>query len=231
MTIKDELIQNVRATFNGQWSVRDGRRVPEPDDLKLSNDSVKIDGTVLYADISGSTRLVDNYRDWFAAEVYKTFLYCAARIIRTQGGTITAYDGDRIMAVFFGDSKNSDAARTALKINYARVNLINPAIKKQYPNTTFTLEHTVGIDTSSLYIARTGIKGFNDLVWVGRAANHAAKMCELSPSYPSRITKEVFDSLHDKSKYGSKTGEVMWERVEWNTMNRPIYRSTWYWDI
>src|SRR4051812_36873707 len=63
---------------------------------KLSNDAVEIDGTVLYADLAESTPLVKGYKDWFAAEVYKNYLYCAARIIRLRGGVITAYDGDRV---------------------------------------------------------------------------------------------------------------------------------------
>jgi len=38
-----------------------------------------------------------------AAEIYKTYLHCAAKIIRSEGGSITSYDGDRIMGIFIGD--------------------------------------------------------------------------------------------------------------------------------
>ena len=70
-----------------------------------------------------------------------SFLSCAARIIRDQGGTITGYDGDRIMAVFIGESKNSTAARTTLMINYAVLKIINPAIQNQYPNSGYAVKH------------------------------------------------------------------------------------------
>lgn len=232
MSLREELISKVEDIFKYQWRKRDGRKVPEPDDLQLTNDAVILDGTVLYADLSGSTKLVDGYRDYFAAEIYKVFLYCAARIIRNEGGIITAYDGDRIMAVYLGNTKNTDAAKAALKINYARLEIINPAIKAQYPNARYQVKHVVGIDTSQLYVSRTGIKGFNDLVWVGRAANHAAKLTTLSPEYPSRITREVFIKLMESSKYSAppKT-ELMWESVKWTTMNRSIYRSNYYWPV
>jgi len=36
--------------------------------------------------------------------IYKTFLHCAAKIIRSHKGVITAYDGDRIIAVYIGKS-------------------------------------------------------------------------------------------------------------------------------
>src|SRR5262245_40343650 len=97
--------------------------------------------------------MVDNEEPEFAAEIYKSYLTCAARIVKNNGGTITAYDGDRIMAVFIGNSKNS-AVKTALNINYAVRKIINPAIPRQYPNRTYRLEHVIGIDTSSLEAAR-----------------------------------------------------------------------------
>lgn len=113
----------------GVW---DGQAVPESEALSLGKSSVKLDGTVLYADFFAFTNLVDQFDAWFAAEIYKTYLHCAAKIIRSEGGSITSYDGDRVMAVYIGDDKNSSAARTALKINYAVSKIINPAIQKQY---------------------------------------------------------------------------------------------------
>jgi class 3 adenylate cyclase len=150
-------------------------------------------------------------------------------MIRSEGGEITAYDGDRIMAVFIGDRKNTSAAKAALKINYARIKIINPAIKNQYPDETFQVNHTVGIDSSKFFIARTGIRGANDLVWVGKAANHAAKLCGLSNSYPTRITSEVYSLLAESAKYTD--GKSMWEKATWTEMGRTIYRSRWYWGV
>ena len=174
MSLGDDLNSEVRKILREQWTTRQGHVVPDPEDLGLGNDAVLLDGTVLYADLNGSTKLVETMKPEFAAEVYKCFLTCAARIIRAEGGEITGYDGDRIMAVYLGGSKNSDAARTALKINYSVEKIINPAIRDQYPHNSYALAHVVGIDTSNLFVARVGVRGDNDLVWVGRAANYAA---------------------------------------------------------
>ncbi len=229
MSLKDDLEAQVKAIFKEQWSERDGQVVPQPSDLKLNNDAVKLDGVVLYADMSESTKLVDSKNAFFAAEIYKSFLHCSAKIIRSEGGDITAYDGDRIMAVFTGETKNTSAARAALKINYARIHIINPALNLQYPDAAYEVKHTVAIDSSTLLVARTGIRGSNDLVWVGKAANHAAKMGGLSNDYPSRISSEVYDKMHDSVKFSD--GKPMWEKVTWNDMNRIIYRSTWWWSV
>lgn len=231
MSLSDDLTVEVKKIFKESWDIRDGRVVPESSDLALSNTGVKLIATVLYADLDGSTNLVDQHRPAFAAEIYKTYLHCAAKIINSEGGVITAYDGDRIMAVFIGDHKNTKAARCGLKINYAVNSVINPLIKECYPDTQFLVKQVVGVDTSELMATRTGIRGANDLVWVGRAANYAAKMCSLSSDYPTRITKAVYDSMNESSKLSSD-GQQMWEQVTWTAMdNIPIYRSTWWWNV
>ena len=176
---------------------------------------------------------MDNYDPEFAAEIYKAYLSCAAKVIRSECGEITSYDGDRIMAVYIGDSKNSSAARSALKINYTVTKIINPLLKKHYPTKNYSVKQVVGIDTSELFIARTGIRGSNDLVWVGRAANYAAKLCSLSSNYPSGITKAVYDKLNKSVKYSDDGNETpMWKKTTWNDMNgMTIYRSTWWWKV
>jgi len=229
LSLKSDLEDKVNSIFSERWSERNGQVVPSPEDLKLSNDAVKLTGVVLYADLSGSTKLVDEKKAFFAAEVYKSYLHCAAKIIRSQGGEITAYDGDRIMAVFVGDRMNSRATKAALQINYARIYIVNPSLKKNYPKSSYEVKHTIGIDRSELYIARTGIRGSNDLVWVGTAANHAAKLGDLSNEYPTRITEDVYKMLSEECKYTD--GKSMWERMTWNDMGRTIYRSTWHWGL
>ena len=230
MALGDDLNSEVNKIFREGWTTRAGQVVPEPEDLKLGNDAVKLDGTVLYADLDESTALVNTKTATFAAEIYKTYLACAARIIRDEGGAITGYDGDRIMAVFIGDGKNSATARAGLKINYAVLKIINPAIKSVYHDSTYEVKHQVGIDSSGLFVARTGIRGANDLVWVGRAANYAAKLSARSGP-ATQITGDVYDNLNKGSKFGPK-GENMWQ-AGWakEIGNSRIYTSTWYWPV
>ena len=226
MSLCDDLKADITKIFKDAWSTREGRKVPDQSDIQLGNDAVKLEGTVLYADLAKSTHLVKKKKAFFAAEMYKSYLHCSAKIIRSQGGIITSYDGDRIMAVFIGDSKNTSAVKASLRINYIVRDVINPAILNQYPNTDFRMRQTVGIDTSSLFVARTGIRGSNDLVWVGRAANYAAKLTELTSDFPSWITHSVYKMLHKSVKYTD--GKSMWEARSWTSMdNFPIYRSSW----
>lgn len=231
MGFTDDLTAEVLKILKEQWTTRDGQQVPDTPDLKLANDAVKLEGTVLYADLADSTGLVLARTPSFAAEVYKCYLICACRIIKDSGGVITAFDGDRVMAVFLGDRKNTNAVRAALAINHAVLKIVNPKIHEAYPepklSADFAVRHGVGIDTSPLYVARTGVRGANDLVWVGRAANIAAKLCALRQgNYATFITNDVYAALHESAKVHN--GAPMWETHPTTERNLVIHRSSWW---
>lgn len=232
MALEDDLKTAAGRFFRESWDERDGTAVPDTDDVRLYNDGVNLDAVVLYADLAESTQLVNTYKATFAAEVYKAFLYCAARIIEHRGGVVTAYDGDRIMAVFLGEAKNSAAARAALNIHHAVDEIVMPAMRTQYPNEKYALGHCVGIDASKLLAARTGVRGANDLVWVGRAANYAAKLSALRiGGYRSIITAAVYNSLNEDSKLSADSVN-MWTAIKSATLpGMSLYGSTWRWGV
>ncbi len=226
MALKEELERAVKGIFESTWTERDGIAVPDEDSVKLTNDAVKLTGTVLYADMADSKKMVDNRPTYRSAESYKAFLHCAAKIIRGEGGTITAYDGDRIMAVFLGDRKNSSSIKAAMKIRWASINIINPSKAAQYSSDQYPVQQAIGIDTSQLFVANTGVRGAKDLVWVGRAANHAAKLSALPEGY-IYISEDIYKNINDSAKLSN--GKDMWEARVWTAFDsRTIYRSSYY---
>lgn len=228
MTVADDITANAKTTYGTKWEVRDGTVVPVAKDLKLANDAVRFEtATVLYADLDGSTSLVEKKKWEFSGEVYKTFLYAASRLIRKHDGSIVSYDGDRVMGVFISNSQRNEAVSCALEINYAVKNLIQPELEKNW-KTDFKIRHIVGIDTSSIRAARTGVRGDNDLVWIGNAANLAAKLTALNAEYPIWITKRVHDGLNDAQKLGP-AGESIWRKWRWTQHNDDEVWSSIYW--
>lgn len=196
MALKEDISTEVEGIFKGQWTTRTGYVVPAPKEVALeTNDGVEFESvSVLYADLSASTHMVDAKKPKFSAEVYRAFLATAARVIRAESGDITAYDGDRVMAVFLGDDKETRAARCALKINFAVKKIVTPMLQQYWQGSTYEVRHVVGIDVSPMLVARTGVRGGNDLVWVGRAANYAAKLSAIKDgTYSTWITDRVFD--------------------------------------
>lgn len=227
MALVDDLRSEVRKIFRERWSSASRGSVPESVDLELRNDAVRVHGAVLYADLDGSTELVDTKEPQFAAEIYKTYLVCAARIIESEGGAITAYDGDRIMAVYTGRNRHGKTVRSALKLNFAVSHIINPAVVELHPETRYVVRQSVGIDASELFVARTGIRGANDLVWVGRAANHAAKLSARSGPV-TQITSEVYERLEQSLKVGDNRQAVWSQSTAPEIGNRRVYTSDFF---
>lgn len=217
------------------WDKRTGRKIPETGEVALAGGAVEIEATFLYADLANSSKIAKELDRRIAAKVIKAFLATSARIVRSCGGKIVSFDGDRIMGVFYEDSKNSDAAKCALQIKYAVHNIIRPKFEKKYDSikkASFTIDHGVGIDTGTVLAVRGGARGSNDLIWIGRAPNLAAKLSDLrEPPHQTFITASVFNKLNDKSKYGGADNQLMWESRTWKFLeqNLSLYRSSWHW--
>lgn len=210
MTLRDDITKYVHDTFVSTWSTTEGRNVPSPESsIGLGNVAVKISATVLYADLADSTGLVKSHEKEFAAEIYKSYIYAAAKLIRNAGGSVTAYDGDRVMGVFMGDRNWSIATRVALQIEGAVEDILAPEMKTGWPNKSFIISQKCGISYSEIWVANTGLRGNNDYVWVGHAANDAAKMAALKKGYTSYITGAIYDVLDDNLKK-TDTGAPVW---------------------
>ncbi|MEQ1947406.1 MAG: adenylate/guanylate cyclase domain-containing protein [Bryobacteraceae bacterium] len=228
-----ELTTAIDSIVKTRWDLRAGLVIPETDDITLGNSGVTLEATVLYADLADSTELA-LFDQEIAAEVCKAYLVGTTRLIKAAGGEIRSFDGDRVMGVFIGKSKNTSAAKAALKINYFFTRVLEPAFLSFYgrlKDSPFRFAQSVGIDTGDVRAVRAGIRNSNDLVWVGRAPNIAAKLSSIrEPDYSTYITEAVYDMLHDSAKLSD--GQNMWERRSW-AKGEPygtdtVYRSCWW---
>jgi adenylate cyclase len=231
--VESELTEAVDSIIKAGWEMRSGQVIPETEAITLGNSGVTLEATILYADLADSTELA-LYDQEIAAEVYKTYLLGTSRLIKAVGGEIRSFDGDRVMGVFIGNSKNTSAAKAALKINYFFTKVLEPAFLTFYERlktSPFTFAQSVGIDMGEIRVARAGVRNDNDLIWVGRAPNIAAKLSSIrEQGYSTYITEAVFNKLHESAKVFN--GQQIWERRSWSK-GEPygtsvVYRSSWW---
>ncbi|MFF1511957.1 adenylate/guanylate cyclase domain-containing protein [Streptomyces sp. NPDC058326] len=237
MALGDDIRADLDKMVGNPWSIRNGNVVPGTDDVGLySNDAVKLDAVYLYADLLGSTKLARDFSPEVAGKVIRASLRTASTIIKKFGGEIRSYDGDRVMGIFIGGSKNSNAAKTALKIKYAMEHLVQPALYGQLPSlrtASFLPRMCVGIASGEVFIARAGVRDRSDLVSIGRAPNVAAKLSDIreEPMYSTYITSQVYNMLSEETKFSE--GVDMWRliRREVGGETMTIYRSTYWWSM
>jgi class 3 adenylate cyclase len=138
------------------------------------------------------------------------------------------------MGIFIGDYRNTSAAKCALQIRWC-VDQIRAQFEAKYENVrdaTFRIRHGVGVDSGTVLSVRGGARGSNDLIWIGRAPNLAAKLSDLREDpYRTFITAAVFNRLNNEAKYGGTDGSLMWERRTWTFLGESlvVYRSSWHW--
>ena len=234
MTLSEDLKSMVNRVMQNQWDVRQANTVPDASNLTLTGQVAKLDATVIYADMRASSKLVDELNQGVAGKVYQAFLFSLASIIKTNGGEITAYDGDRVMGIFIGNSKNTSATKSALMINHAVINILEPMLEEHFKSLSesgFKISHCVGIDTGSFLAVKAGLRNANDIVWIGRPPNLAAKLSEIrEENYSEYITSDVFQVLDASAKYVGDENKLMWEPRNYQYLdeNLIIYRSNYY---
>lgn len=235
MALLDELKGDVQGIIDKPWNKRTGHVVPSSESVALAGGAVELAATMLYADLANSSKIAKELDRRVAAKILKAFLAATSRLVRARGGSITSFDGDRILGVFVGDSKNTDAAKCALQINYVVKEIIRPKFENSYnsvKDASFKIEHGCGVDTGIVLTVRAGARGDNDLIWIGRAPNLAAKLSDIRDSpYHSFITASVYNNMNDKSKYGGTNNVNMWESRSWKFLgdNISVYRSNYQW--
>lgn len=232
LAIKDDLTAKVGQFALELWGdIPNAYVLPTVDDLTFGNTGEHLNVTVLYADISGSTKMVDEMLDTRAAEYYKAFLHCASQIIKRNGGEIQAYDGDRVMALYVGDDQADKAVATALELHYSVAEIINPSFQNSYGHRK--LQFTVGIDSGRVLAIKVGVRAVGELAWIGGAANYAAKLNSfdgLDHDYPIRITSQTHAKLTYRSLFGAD-GSSMWDGPYNDLKARNHYRTNYYFPL
>jgi class 3 adenylate cyclase len=233
----DELIAEVKTTVEGRWDSREGQVVPQSESLRLANDRVVLDAVLLYADLADSTEMAIANQQ-IASEVFKSYLRGVTKIVHRNEGHVRSFDGDRVMGVFIGDYKNTNAARCGLQIHWFFSKVLTAKFREYYTEqvAAFNFDQTVGIDRSSIYVARSGVRDNNDLIWVGRAPNIAAKLSTIRMNkFKTFITPIVYKALDRPSKFQGTPQRDMWTLLNWtDTGNQygipQIYGSEWIWE-
>jgi adenylate cyclase len=230
----DELTEEVGKTVTSAWSKREGKVIPSSESLNLGNDRVEMEAVLLYADLADSTELAIQNRE-IASEVCKAYLRGVTKIIKSNGGEIRSFDGDRVMGVFFEGGKNTAAVISGLQICWFFREVVSAKFKGYYTSALagVTLNQTVGIDRSDMHVSRAGVRNDNDLIWVGRAPNIAAKLSGVRNGYNTLITSTVYNTMLDEAKYAGNPKRNMWSalRLDLDTKYAlgGVYGSTWQW--
>jgi adenylate cyclase len=229
MPTKALLEKIVDDTLDIEWNVRDGQVIPSTDSVILKDGAVKIDATFLYADLAATSYLTRLCPWETTAKIIRAYLDCCVRIIKSWGGEIRSFDGDRVMGVFIGDMKNTNASKCAREIFYTVENILGPAAKRKFrsfQNNNIKLKNCVGIDVGEARAVRAGIRNSNDLIWIGKAPSFAAKLSDIRDyAYCVYISKASYSVLDASAKISDGTNLWVQDFVTFAGQREEVYKS------
>ncbi|MBP6912415.1 MAG: adenylate/guanylate cyclase domain-containing protein [Candidatus Pacebacteria bacterium] len=229
MALADTLTTEIESILTTAWNVRNGNIVPDSSNLALNGEAVKITATFLYADLAGSSVLAQKCPWQTTAKIVRAYLNLCTRLIRSHGGEIRSFDGDRVMGIFKSNTPNTDAVSCAREIDWAVTNILNPKATARFDsikNNNIRIKHCVGVDSGEVVAVRAGLRNNNDLIWIGQAPSLAAKLSDIR-NYPYEvyITKVAYDAISGGKQLSE--GVCIWEPVivKYAEENRTVYRT------
>lgn len=231
MSIVGEVALGIDEVLDAVWNIREGQVVPKTEDVVLRNGAVKVDATYVYADLADSSGAAQRLKIEVAAKVVRAFLNASCKILRHFGGEIRSFDGDRVMAIFIGGSKNTQAVKAALAINWAVTQVMRPEVNRRWTDLVNIWQPAqgVGIATGEAMLVRGGVRNNSDLISIGEAPNVAAKLSEMREGPDTYVTDAVHGVLNESaSEY---EGQNMWRRASTQNIGGKSFRvmgSSWW---
>jgi adenylate cyclase len=223
------LADRIDTLLGTAFSEREGRVVPSTEDVALKDGAVKISAAFLYADLAGSAKLSDVCPWDTTAKIIRAFLDISTRLIRAYGGEIRSFDGDRVMGVFMGDMKNTNASKCGREIHWVVRKILHEKAKQKFAsirNNGIEIRHCVGIDSGEVRAVRSGVRNHNDLIWIGKAASFSAKLSDVREiGYHTFISSRVYNMLDADAKKDGNTD--LWTQAKFTFAGKDetVYKS------
>jgi len=245
MALKDDIKTKVKAILDEKFVVTDVTYVPRIDDSKLTfgNTGLKFTGSVLFIDLRGSTKVLNNHNRTTVAKLHMVFFHTIVKIANNNNGHVRSFNGDSALIFFHGDYKEtiSTAVICAMKIKYIIDNEdggINELLKKYTK-----LDFGIGVDHGNILCTKVGVGGEHnrDIFWIGNAVNKSTVLGDNSnnPNHIA-ISSYVYANLLDYVKYGTQKNYYgqdvkvdMWTRgtFTYNDITEYYYYTSWHWEV
>jgi class 3 adenylate cyclase len=197
--------------------------VDESDQFLRKNVFSKLDMTVLYVDLVGSTTMTLEMPAEKVATIISSFSQEMGTVIRQYHGYVLKFVGDAVIGYFVSDEDNiygTGAADDAVNCAKSMVTVIqkgiNPILNQyDYPD----LMVKIGVDFGQNIVVRYGADIKHSHVdLMGPAMNIAAKIQHMAKPNQILIGTDVFQRIHQNSQ--KEFTQIIWKDNEWKYRSR-----------
>ena len=152
----------------------------------------RIEGSVLFADISGFTKISEQTRAEELVSMlnrYFSLITCACAL---NNGIVDKYMGDGVMLVFGAPEADKDHAFHAISCALLIQKLIAHENKQREADGLFPVQFRIGINTGSMLAGNMGSHERMEYTVVGDTVNLASRLCGIANSSDIVISREMY---------------------------------------
>jgi len=194
--------------------------VDESDQFLRKNVFSKLDMTVLYVDLVGSTTMTLEMPAEKIAIIVSSFSQEMATVIRQHHGYVLKFVGDAVIGYFVSEESGLVAVDNAVNCSKSMISVIqkgiNPILNQyDYPD----LMVKIGVDFGQNIVVRYGADIKHSHVdLMGPAMNIAAKIQHMAKPNQILIGTDVFQRIHQNLQ--KEFTQIIWKDNEWKYRSR-----------
>jgi class 3 adenylate cyclase/GTP-sensing pleiotropic transcriptional regulator CodY len=166
---------------------------PDVDILKPE----RLELTVLYADIRGSTLLAEQTDPELLAEFIKDYLTQMTDVVLSHEGTVDKFVGDEVMALFGAPIPQKDHALCAVRVGLAMQAVHQTIMKSWQEREVQAPPIGIGIATGKMIVGEMGGSQRADYTVIGRDANLGARICDMAKGGQVLISEATYDLVKE----------------------------------
>lgn len=224
--------RKVEEILDNTNEVKEVEKFPVDKDFTYTN-GYKAWTTAIFVDLRNSTDMFAKKDDVSIAKVIRGFTSEIIEILRMDASTTELKEigirGDCVFAVYSTPTKNDiyDVANRAFYIN-TYIDMLNILLeKRKLP----TIKVGIGLASSETLAVKAGRKssGINNLVWIGKAVAHAAKLSDYGnkKGIKSIVMSSVFfENFIEASRNTQKDDYKKWFSLEYDLSLGAYYHGT-----
>jgi adenylate cyclase len=239
ISLHQEVSDAVAGYLQGDYQTTHPQGVPLPENIPLGNSAAELEATTLFLDVRQSSDITNAFRRQTAAKMMKAYFSGSVKIINSNDGQVRSFNGDGMLAIFVGNRRSNNAVKAAMQVKRFVGNILEPQFRRYFANNQQALGRALdfsvgaGLDEGTIFAVRVGIRGTNDVAWVGRCTNTSAKLSNITQS-PNNIaiTRAVYERLNQDRKFSNDAH--MWSDEqfrEFGGVRRAIRTTSFYWRL
>jgi adenylate cyclase len=176
--------------------------------------------TVLFADLVGSTQLLDGQDPEITRRRVTSFFDGVQRCIETHGGTVEKFAGDAVMAAFGIPIAHEDDADRAMACALDQLAALEKLNVKWQEQGRPELGIGIGINFGEVFAGNIGSDRRLEYTVIGDAVNTASRLCSIAGGNQILISEPFYQQL----KQPPKVEPLEPIQVKGKSKKVPVYR-------